>query len=287
MWMLAFVLFVSLATSLAFAQQGLPSRNYAGLEAGTRLKHKIKMVDFILRSPGMRQRLQVSDDSLARELLYRATSNFQKMDEYFGQNKYLEAEAILDYVLRDLSAASQLLSADSRKQGRYRQTLRQLDSFELPQWKDLTFEQSELLQTRLVRIGDLREAAERLAGERDFDAAVESLNQAYAIKAELLDELPHQQVVVYDLVFDSIHEEYEYLNQRSYHYLELVELALARTDIDLPARKQVDEYIYRSITDLEEAETLEYQDKLADAIARLEDAIKELVSVLKILGVKI
>ena len=287
MWMLAFVLILSLATSFAYAQQDLPAKNFAGAEADARLKHKIKMVDFILRSPGMQQRLQASNDDLARDLLDRATVNFREMDDYFEQKKYLEAEAILDYVLRDLSAASQLLSADSRKQNRYRQSLRQLDSFELPQWKDLTLEQSEYLQTQLVRIGDLRESALQLAGNREFDSAVESLDQAFALKTELLDALPHQQIVVYDLVFDSIHDEYEYLNQRSYHYLELVEFALARTDIDLQTRKQIDEYIYRSITDLEDAENLEYQNKFAEAIGKLDDTIKQLVSVLKILGVKI
>jgi hypothetical protein len=94
-------------------------------------------------------------------------------------------------------------------------------------------------------------------------------------------------MIVYDLVFDSIQEEYKYLNQRSYHYLELVEIALARTEIELQTRKLVDKYIYRSLTDLEAAENLEYQGKFGEAIDMLDETIKQLISVLKLLGVKI
>ena len=287
MWMLASVLIVSMVTTLAFAQTGSPPGSLAGDEVNARLRQKIKMGDFILRSPGMRQRLQVSDDKLAKGLLDRATENFIKMDQHYEQQEYLEAEAILDYVLRDLSAASQLLSADSRKQSRYKQSLQQFDSFELPQWKNLTLEQLEYLQTRLLQVGDLRAKALQLSSSQDYDAAVEVLGEAINLKKELLIELPHEQMIVYDLVFDSIQEEYKYLNQRSYHYLELVEIALARTEIELQTRKLVDKYIYRSLTDLEAAENLEYQGKFGEAIDMLDETIKQLISVLKLLGVKI
>ena len=283
------ILFIlSMAAFTANAQQGAESKeSKEAAEANARLKQKIKMVDFILRSPDMQRRRQASDDKLAKDLLARATNNFMEMDEYFDRGEYLEAEAILDFVLRDLSVASQLLSADSRKQDRYKQSLRQLDSFELPTWKNLTFEQSEYLQTQLMQIEALREKSVQLSSDRDFDAAVELLDRAYNLKRELIVELPHEQVVVYDQVFDSIHEEYEYLNRRSYHYLEMVELALTRVETNLPTRKLVDDYIYRALGDLEEAEKLEDQDRLADAIGKLDQTIKQLVSALKILGINI
>ena len=284
MWILSFVLLLLLASFTTFAQQPV-SADLAAQPANVSLIHKIRMVDFIISSPEMQQRLRASDDEQVKDLFARAMKNFHEMDGYFDQERFLEAEAILDFVLRDLSAASQLLSAGSRKQSRFKQSLRRLDSFELPQWKSLSAQQSEYLQMQLVQIGELRAAAEQLAESQDYDAAVEGLDRAYSLKAEILEKLPHEQKVIYDLMFDSIHEKYAYLNQRFYHYLELVDLALARTEIKLQTRKLVDDYRYRSIADLEEAEKLKYQEKLAEAIGKLEETIKQLVSALNILGV--
>ena len=284
MWILSFVLLLLLASFTTFAQQSV-SADLAAQPANLGLIHKIRMADFIISSPEMQQRLRASDDEQVKDLFARAMKNFHQMNGYFDQERFLEAEAILDFVLRDLSAASQLLSAGSRKQSRFKQSLRRLDSFELPQWKSLSAHQSEYLQMQLVQIGELRAAAEQLAESQDYDAAVEGLDRAYSLKAEILEKLPHEQKVIYDLVFDSIHEKYDYLNQRFYHYLELVDLALARTEIKMQTRKLVDDYRYRSIADLEEAEKLKYQEKLAEAIGKLEETIKQLVSALTILGV--
>ena len=61
------------------------------------------------------------------ELLARAAENFLKVEEYFDRGQYLEAEAVLDYVLRDLSASSQLLSVSQQKKSRYQHFVEQLD----------------------------------------------------------------------------------------------------------------------------------------------------------------
>ena len=62
-------------------------------------------------------------------------------------------------------------------------------------------------------------------------------------------------------------------------------MAFTRSEIKLQTRKLVDDYRYRSIADLEEAEKLKYQERLAEAIGKLETTIKQLVTVLYILGV--
>ena len=113
------------------------------------------------------------------------------------------------------------------------------------------------------------------------------LNAAYELKSELINELKHEKTIVYDLKFDSKQEEYDYLNKRSYHYLEMVELALAQTEVSSQKRKLVDDFIYRSVVNLEAAENLESENKVSEAIAALDKSIKHLTSVLKILGIKI
>lgn len=283
----AYLILLSLVAHAALAQQQVAADALAAAEAKSRLQHKIRMVEFILTGPGMQQRLANSDDQVAAELIGRARANFTETSEYFAREQYLEAEAILDYVLRDLSAASQLLSAESRVQSSYDQALRQLDAFELPEWQQLSAAQNQLLEERSAEIAELRARAVRSAQQGDHRAALGLVDRAYQLNSALLAELPHRQVVVYDLDFDSPREEYDYLSRRADHYFELIEIALGRAVIGMQARKLVDDYIYRAVADFDAAQGLAQRDRHADANLRLDETIRQLVAVLKILGITI
>jgi len=287
MRILNFLLLFTLGLTAGYAQQAETASELAQNESHEQLRHKITMVGIMLNSPEMLKRMESSDDPLAKELLARAAENYLEMDEYFDRGQFLEAEAIIDYVLRDLSAASQLMSVSTRKKSVYLKSIEQLDSFVLPEWKQLTNEENEFLQTTLKQIKNLREEAVRHAQAQAFDEATELLTQAYRLKSTLIEKLQHEQTVIYDLAFDSVDEEYDYLNKRTYHYLELVEYALLQEKPAPQTRKLVDDYIYRSVVNLQAAENFKSQDKHKDAISSLDKSIKQLSSVLKLLGINI
>ena len=287
MRVLTFLLIFSLGSAVVFAQQEAAVSEQDEKTANDQLNQKIKMVDYMLHSPAMLQRMEASDDKLAKDLLARAAENFLIMDEYFDRDEFLEAEAIIDYVLRDLSAASQLLNISHQKRNKYQKSLEQLDSFVLPAWKDLSIVENEYLQKTLPQISELRNQAIRHSQSEELDQAVELVEKAYQLKITLIEKLKHENTVVYDLKFNTIKDEYDYLNNRTYHYLELVELALTKKDIDLQTRNLVDSYINQSMVNLEAAEKFESEGKVADGIAVLDKSIKQLSSVLKILGIKI
>ncbi len=281
------ILIFSLGLALVFAQQEAAVSEQDEKTANDQLYQKIKMVDYMLHSPAMLQRMESSDDKLAKDLLARAAENFLNMDEYFDRGQFLEAEAIIDYVLRDLSAASQLLNISHQKRNKYQKSLEQLDSFVLPAWEDLSIVENEFLQNTLQQISTYRDQAIRYSESDALDQAVELVDKAYQLKITLIEKLKHESTVVYDLKFDTVNDEYNYLNNRTYHYLELVDLALAKKDIDLQTRNLVDNYIQQSMVNLESAENLESEGKYSDAIAVLDKSIKQLTSVLKLLGIKI
>jgi hypothetical protein len=287
MRVLSFLLIFSLGLAVVFAQQEAAVSEQDEKTANDQLNQKIKMVDYMLHSPAMLQRMESSDDKLAKDLLARAAENFLNMEEYFDRGQFLEAEAIIDYVLRDLSAASQLLSISHQKRNKYQKSLEQLDSFVFPAWKDLSIVENEYLQKTLQQISEMRNQAISHSQSGELDQAVKLLEEAQQLKVTLIEKLKHISTVVYDLKFDSINDEYSYLNNRTYHYLELVDIALAKKDIDLQTRNLVDNYIQQSMVNLESAETLESEGKISDAIAVLDKSIKQLTSVLKLLGIKI
>ena len=194
---------------------------------------------------------------------------------------------MLDYVLRDLSAGSQLLSTPHRKKSRYQHFIEQLDAFALPEWRDLDEHETEQLQKKLERISLLRDQAIRKADEEFFDQAMSLLEEAYRLKVFLIDEFNHETLVVYDLKFATVQDEYRYMINRAYHYLDLVQLAMAQTVVEEQAQKLADKFLYSSMLNLEAAEAFETQGQFSEAIPILDKSISQLSAVLKVLGIKI
>jgi len=287
MRILILLLLLSLGLTVGLAQQAAPDSDQTQKESSDQLRQKIAMVDYMLSSPVMLQRMQASDDELAKKILARAAVNSLEIEEYFDRGQFLEAEAIIDYVLRDIIAASRLLNVSRQLKSKYQISLEQLDSFALPQWINLSEVENDYLQGALIKIDALRNEAFNHARSQDYDRAVALVDQAYRLKSSLIEKLQHEQTIVYDLTFETIDEEYGYLNKRSYHYLELVEHAVAESAVDIQTRKLLDSYIFQSIINIEAAENFKSEGRVAEANSALGRSINQLISALKILGITI
>ncbi len=271
----------------------LPAQDYAtsGVEVvrgvETKIEQKIRMLHYLLTNPQLTRRADAGDDPLASELVGRARANLQLGETYFNQLQYLEAEAVLDFALRDLSAGSQLLSVSRRQQDKFRRFLEQLDSFALPEFEQLSEAEEEQLQSRLLEVDERRNQAIRRADGSAYDEAIALLKQAYRLKISLVDSLPHASTIVYDLEFDSIQDEYQYFVNRSYHYLDLVHFALSESQIGEQGRAVFDDRLAQSMVDIEAAETLEVEGRYREALGLLDRSIERLSSILRMLGVDI
>lgn len=282
-----FLLILFLYLNMAMAQDESVSEQGDGPGVSEKIAQKIKMVNLILHSPDMLRRVEASGDSVVKALVARAAENFLEGEEYFDRGQYLEAEAVLDYVLRDLSASSQLLSLPQQKISRYQKFLEQLDAFVLPEWRNLDDQENELLQKQLERVSTLRGEAIRQADLELYDEAMASLEEAYGLKTSLINQFAHETEIVYDLNFETVQDEYRYMINRTYHYLELVQMAMAQGEIDEQKQKLADKYLYASMLKLESAEELEVHGQFSEAIPILDQSINQLSTVLKILGIKI
>ncbi len=252
-----------------------------------KIAQKIKMIDQILAHSDLSGRAAARADEVARELMNRAEVNLREGKAYFQREQYLEAEAVLDYVLRDLGASARLLSAPRKKSSEYENFIDQLDAFTLPEWSGLDETEIGQLGSSLERVSELRREAMSLAADEEYENAIALLEQAYRIKVALLDRFEHQTTVVYDLDFDTVQDEYTYLLNRTYHFLDLVQVVLSTREVDQQTRKLTDRYVYRSMVNLDMAESHEAQGRYSEAIPILGESISQLSAVLKILGVRI
>lgn len=252
-----------------------------------KIAQKIRMINQILQNSNLTRRADASTDPVARELMARAAENLREGEAYFAREQFLEADAVLDYVLRDLGAGARLLSAPRMKSSEYHKFIEQLDAFELPEWSGLSEAEIRELEQSLERVSVLRREARMLAQEEKLQQAIDRLEQAYRLKVSLLDRFEHQTTIVYDLNFDTIQDEYSYLLNRSYHFLDLVQLALSTREADQQTRELTDRYVYRAMDKLGMAESNGAQGRYEEAIPALGESIDDLSVVLKLLGVRI
>lgn len=253
----------------------------------TKIEQKLRMLGHLLLSPQLTRRAKASDDPLAAELIARSRANHLLGKQYLERGQMLEAQAVLDFALRDLSAGTQLLNVSRRKQDKYHRFLEQLDSLALPDWETTSDGEDEGLQARFTQLDDRRKQALRLAGAGAYDEATALLQQAYRIKVALLEDLRDEKTIVYGLDFDSIQDEYQYAINRGYHYLELVHLVLSRAELEEWQRVELDDHLRRAMVDIETAEHLEIEGKFGEAVTLLEQSIEHLASILRLVGVDI
>ena len=267
------MLFLSCGVSLA--QQALDQEPSAENSVNQQLNNKIKMISHILNSPALTDKLQLSDNANARQLITRARENYRKIEAYMSHQQYLEASAVIDFVLRDLSASAQLLSLEDRQMKNFQRSVEKLEAFVLPDWKEMTVEEQGFLQKTLDRIGEFENFAIQNAEAENYIEAAKLMETAYYLKTTLIEKLPHESDVIYDLKFSSVEDEYKYMTNRTYHFMELVDLAISKNKPDAQTRKLADKYISHSMMHLEDAENLELGGQYSEAIAVLGKSIEK------------
>lgn len=287
--MLFIMFLIVFASGVSMAQQNqaiekIDTKKNAGKH---QLHHKIGMINQILFSPTLVEKLRKSGNPSAEKLVARAKVNYGKVAFHMDKQQFLEAGAIIDFILRDITASAQLINVSLQQSKRYKQSVEKFEGLVLPEWKDLTAEEDGLLKQTMEKVGQLKDQAVTNAQSETWSEAAELIEIAYYLKASLMAQLPHDSDIVYDLKFASIEDEYNYMSNRVYHYLELVDLARARNEPNVQTKKLAENYIARSMMNLEAAESMELEGEYSEANAELQKSINQLSTVLKILGVKI
>lgn len=250
------------------------------------LAQKFRMAAYLLNSP-VKQRIESSDNPEARELMFKAETSFSFARGKAKNKNWLEANAVIDSVLRDMTASSQLLSQVSISQNIYEETLKRVEAFTYPYWKNLSQSDQAMLDQTNTQIEELMSKASDKAKQQAYDEASNLLTMAYGLKSQLIQQLDHDSTVVYDLIFDSPDEEFNYLVKRKDHYKGLVDEVLARNTFEEHTLILVNVYIDKSKDGITEADEMKKNGKHKKASQIMERSIKDLATALKILGVKI
>jgi cellobiose-specific phosphotransferase system component IIA len=250
------------------------------------LSQKFRMAAFLLNSP-VKARIESSGSEVARDLLRKAEASFSFARGQAKNQKWLEANAIIESVLRDLTASSKLLNKISVEQNKFEETLKRVEAFTYPYWQDLSKSDQKLLEQTNTQIEELMKKASTEAAQEKYEEGSNLLLMAYSLKSQLLQRLEHDNTVVYDLIFDTPEEEYSYLIKRKEHFNELLEGVLEKNIFPVHTLNLVNVYIKKSEDKVVEASSRKESGEHKQASQLLEQSIQDLSTALKILGVKI
>lgn len=269
--------------------QGLDMQNTPSLDFGEnnqQLAQKFKMASYLLIKSPLSGGEKSTKHLNANNLYNSAQANYEIVIQKVKDKNWLEANAIIDSVLRDLTASSRILSKKSVNKNLYVENMKRVESFTMPNWGELSEQDKITLDKINLQIEDLVKKANAKALENNYEDANSFLYQAYNLKTQLLQKLDHESTIVYDLIFDTPEDEYQYMVKRNKHYQELVEKVTAENSYNEQTLKLVNTYITKGRNGLGAAYESQKSNEHKKAIEILERSVKDLSNALSLLGIK-
>ena len=279
------ILFMNIGFTQTLVMEDIQSLDFG--DSNSQTAQKFQMANYLLSHSPITQRIKAGDSSDAIELIMTAHSNYQLAVDRARQKNWLEANAIIDSVLRDVTTSAQLLNKKTISKNHYHENLKRVDAFILPKWSELSEDERELLDNISDQISNLLDLVKYQSEAEEYDKANLSLYKVYALKKQLLEKLKHENTVIYDLMFDTPGEEYDYMLKRAQHYQLMVDKVLMENTFSKPKLDQIDVFLQQSKAAMIEARLQEADNRIEQAVIILNQSISDLSNALKVMGIRI
>jgi len=286
---LTFILTGWLFISTAFAQ-GLDTIDINSVDFGesnNQLSMKFTMAQQMIKSS--LSKYSESDKSTdADQLMEKAQANLSLAINRAHEKNWLECNAIIDSVIRDVTTATQIWSKKAFNQNIYRENLKRVEAFVLPEWsEDISQLDRDSLDKESKEIDKLIEQAKLFASNEEFEKGTSELYKAYRLKSALLQKNKHKSTIIYSYLFDTPEEEYEYMLSRNQHFQGLVEKVLEDKNFDEQTSSLINVYLEKSKQGTFKAYSHQLQNQHKEAIEVLDQSIQDLSNALKVMGIRI
>ncbi len=250
------------------------------------LSIKFRMASYLLNHSPIKRRIKLSKNKELKSLFDAAVFNFGLVETKINEKKWIEANAVIDSVIRDLSNVSRMLNQKKLDRNKYVENTKRVESFVMPKWSNLSESETKFLSVNTDKIKLLVGQAVASSDKDDYLMANQYLDKAYKLKTQLLVTLKHESTVVYDLFFDTPEEEFSYMLKRSSHYLELVNNVLKNNTFNKDKMNLINVYVKEAKVGIEKALAMKNNKRHENAVIALDKSIKNLSGTLKIMGVR-
>jgi hypothetical protein len=249
---------------------------------------KLDYAEGVIMRSSSAVRIEQSENDEAKEQLQTARDKYKQARQAQSDGDFEKSERLANEAIRLVTSAAMKVpnKVDDHEvqKRRYRDLLAQIDTYR--NWEhqssSLDVETQSEMDNALMEI----ENAAKLAANNDYMKANEFLSMALNIVIKAKNSSLKERTFSYDLNFETPIEEYKYELSRNDDYVRLIAVAITQKQPSAGIQSLMDRFVQKSSVLRHDAETQYEQKQFESAVATMQESTNQLVSALKIVGVR-
>jgi flagellin-specific chaperone FliS len=252
------------------------------------LPMKLDYAEGVIMRSSSATRIEQSDNDDAKATLQTARDKYRLARQAQNDGDFKKAEELANEAIRLVTSAAMKVpnKVDDHEiqKRRYGELLGQIDTYR--NWEhqssSLDAETQTLMDNAIMEI----EKAAKYASGNDYMKANEFLGMALNIVIKAKNSSLKERTFSYDLNFETPIDEYKYELSRNDDYLRLIPIAITQKQPSAGIQNLMDRFVQKAKTLRNDAEAQYGQKQFEQAVTTMQDSTNELVSALKIVGVR-
>ena len=254
------------------------------------LYNKVKLLGWLVNDSPVSKRIENSDDTEAKQQLKRSQDMWQQAMEHSEKSEFELAEVHISEGLKLMTRLSRKVKdQDREKQARiklYKQVKEHIDMF-VSAFDRIAVEKGEGKVRGMLDRDELdavMSRAETAFDDGELAMANHLMRQAADMVDTALSDARHEDVLLHELNFESLEEEYEYEVSRNESYVVLIDLMQKKTARSQSSASYVKTVIEANTKLRQQADEHASNGQLEQGIAILEKGTDKLSRALRVSG---
>ena len=261
------------------------------VESREEVQQKLQLVKMLIASSPV---AESNNDNNVKRTMELVNTLYTRANDAFIAGNLVWANAFSDEALSVMEDSARMnsdpLQEETKQRSRYAELLDDVRAFDAT-YKDvrkgLSSKDAKSYDNKVNRTGDLITNAQTLVRDNQYDEAAKQLERVHAIYISVLNELLASTSFVYDKIFSTPVEEYDYELARYRSYEELIPIAYDQFKPDEYTIKLSDRFVQEGSTALGLAEKQAASGDHPAAIKTLLGATKRLQTALRTVGLEV
>ena len=252
--------------------------------------NKINLLDWLGNNSPVSKRIEISGDDEAKQQLKRSQEMWEQAVEHNEQGEYELAEGHINQGLKLMTKLSRKVKDEDKvRQARielYKQVKGHVDMFVVAFDRVAEEKGEDRVRDMLDRdeLDEIMSNAESAYDDGDLALANHLMRQAADIVDIALSDARHKDVLLHELTFESLEEEYAYEINRNESYVKLIDLMQKKSAPSQASAAYVQKLIEENAKLREQADKLVSEGNLEQGISVMENCTDKLSRALRVSG---
>lgn len=279
-WLIMTLLLLSGGSAFAVSEEDKYSSIY----------NKIKLLDWLVNDSPVSKRIEASGDDEAKQQLQRSREMWEQAVEHNEEGEYELAEGHINQGLVLMTRLSRKVKDEDRvRQARielYKQVKGHVDMFVVAFDRVAEEKGEDHVRGMLDRdeLDEIMTKAESAYEDGELAMANHLMRQAADIVDNALSDARHKDVLLHELTFESLEEEYAYEINRNESYVKLIDLMQKKSAPSQASTAYVQKLIEENAKLREQADVLVSEGNLEQGISVMESGTDKLSRALRMSG---